>query len=195
MSCEPLHVVHVLHELRTASRCPSLNPAHGWPSEALLVMLMGDMGGQHEGNGGRKFKRKLSSGCLDIADDPAVPSPESLTKTVRLTQQAANCNIEENMTSPAASPEVPMQKAATIIVDTPASVEDDNITAAEVFAKLRLEIRALWGRVHDLEFKDYRCINLLEQRVSRLEVFANVAQRRYRVLRGERSRRDGTDAV
>lgn len=155
-------------------------------------MRVGDTGGHHERNGGGKFKRKLSSACLDIADDPAVPNPESLTKTACLTQQAVDCN--EYVTSPAVSPEVPMENVVNSIVDEPASTEEDNLTAAEVFAKLRLEIRALWGRVHCLEFREL-CINQLEQRVSRLELFAYAAQRRYRVLRGERSRRDGTDAV
>ena len=155
--------------------------------------MVGDTGGHHGCNGGGKFKRNLLSACLDIADDPAVPSPESLTKTARLAQQALNCNVEE--TSRAISPDVPMEKVANSIVDNPAATEEDNITAAEVFARLRLEIRALWGRVHNLEFTDHACLCPLEQRVSRLEMFAHVAQRRFHVLSEKRSRRDGTDAV
>jgi hypothetical protein len=121
----------------------------------------------------KRFKRKLSSTSFDIIDDSAEPGPESLTNAACPTQQAADSHTDNEMSSSA-------------------------VTAAEVFAKLRLEIRALWGRVHHLEFQEYPDMGRvyqLEQRVFNLEKFARAVQKKFHVGRERRSRHDGTDAT
>jgi len=52
--------------------------------------------------------------------------------------------------------------------------------------RLRIEIRALWGRVHDLE--TFGGGNRHDLRIDWLEEFAMEAQRRFKVVRGKRFR-------
>ena len=149
------------------------------------MIVGGDVPGHQGGGGGcpgpssdapveiKSFKRKLWSTGFDIIDDSAEPGPESLTNAACPSPQAVDLHTENEMSS-------------------------SSVTAAEVFAKLRLEIRALWGRVHDLEFQEYPDtgrVYQLEQRVFNLEKFAIAAQKKFHVVRERRSRHDGTDAA